>query len=76
MGQILQFVRPYDVFDPDTLIILGDAYDRAIASLHDGGQPTIVRETMAIRMFELASKGERDRDRLCRAALVAFGSRI
>jgi hypothetical protein len=76
MGQILQFIRPYDVFDPDTLIILGDAYDTAIASLHDGGQPTIVRETMAIRMFELASKGERDRDRLCRAALGALGSRI
>jgi hypothetical protein len=76
MGQILQFVRPYDVFDPDTLIVLGDADDRAIASLHDGGQPTIVRETMAIRMFELASKGERDRDRLCRAALGTLGSRI
>jgi hypothetical protein len=76
MGQILQFIRPYDVFDPDTLIILGDAYDAAIASLHDGGQPTIVRETMAIRVFELASKGERDRDRLCRAALGALGSRI
>ncbi len=76
MGQILQFIRPYDVFDPDALAILGDAYDKAIASLHDRGQPAIVRETMAIRMFELASKGERDRQRLCNAALAALGSRI
>ena len=56
MGQIVQFIRPYDIFDPETLIILGDAYDKAIASLHDRGQLTIIRETMAIRMIELASK--------------------
>jgi hypothetical protein len=76
MGQIVQFIRPYDIFDPETLIILGDAYDKAIASLHDRGQLATIRESMAIRMIELASKGERDRDRLCQAALGALGSRI
>jgi hypothetical protein len=75
MGQILQFIRPYDVFDSETLIILGKAYDKAIASLHDRGQPAIVRETIAVRMFELASRGERDGERLCKAALGALGSR-
>lgn len=75
MGQILQFIRPYDVFDSETLIILGEAYDRAMASLHDRGQPAIVREAVAVRMFELASRGERDEERLCKAALDAVGLR-
>jgi hypothetical protein len=76
MGPILQFIRPFDVFDCATLTILGEAYDKAVASLHDHGQPIVVREVIAVRMFELASKGERDPDRLCRAALTALGSRL
>jgi hypothetical protein len=69
VGPILQFIRPFDVFDADTLVLLGQAYDQALASLHDRGQPIIVRETIAIRMFDLASKGERDIERLCEGAL-------
>jgi hypothetical protein len=76
MGQVFQFIRSFDVFDPTTLTILGKAYDNALASLHYGGQPPIVRETMAIRIFELASQGERDPERLCHAALGALGSRL
>jgi hypothetical protein len=44
MGQILQFIRPHDVFDSEMLIILGDAYDKTIASLPERGRPPIVRE--------------------------------
>jgi hypothetical protein len=69
MGQVLQFIRPKDVFDADTLTLLGKAYDHALASLHDRGQPSIVREIIAVRMFNLASRGERDIDRLCQRAL-------
>jgi hypothetical protein len=76
MGQILQFIRPYDVFDSETLIIVGNAYDEAVAALHDRGQPAIVREKIASRILELASRGERDRERLCKAALGVLGSRI
>jgi hypothetical protein len=76
MGQVLQFVRAFDAFDSATLTILGDAYDKALASLHDAGQPLIVRETMAVRIFELASLGERDPERLCDAALGSLGSRL
>jgi hypothetical protein len=75
MGQIPQFIRPYDVFDPETLVILGEAYDKALASLHDRGQPLLVREIMAERIFDLATMGERDPDRLCKAALGTLGSR-
>ena len=32
MGPILQFIRPYDVFDAETLTVLSDAFDKAIAS--------------------------------------------
>lgn len=77
MDQVFQFIRrPLDVFDPAMLTILGTAYDKAFASLRYRGQPPIVRETMAVRIFELASQGERDSERLCHAALTALGSRL
>ena len=72
MGPILQFIRPHDVFDAETLTVLSDA---PIASLQDHGQRPIVRETMAIRILDLAAKGERDPDRLYRAALGSLGTR-
>ena len=76
MGQVTQFIRPLDVFDPATLTMLGKAYDKALASLRYKAQPPIVRETLAVRIFELASQGERDLERLCHAALGALGSRL
>jgi hypothetical protein len=68
MGQILQFVRPIDAFDPETLTILGEAYDKAVASLKGGEHRAIVLETMALRVLDLAAQGERDPERLCQAA--------
>ena len=56
--------------------VLSDAFDKAIASLQDHGQRPIVRETMAIRILDLAAKGERDPDRLYRAALGSLGTRL
>jgi hypothetical protein len=54
MGQVFQFIRrPLDVFDPAMLTILGEAYDKALASLRYRKQPPIVRETMAVRIFEI-----------------------
>lgn len=76
MGRVLQFIRPSDAFDSATLTILSDAYDKALAALHDVGQPQIVRETMANRILELASQGERDPERLFRAALGSLASRL
>jgi hypothetical protein len=29
MGYVLQYIRRYDVFDSETLTILGEAYDKA-----------------------------------------------
>jgi hypothetical protein len=73
MSPMLQFIRPFDSFDSATLQLLGRAFDRAMASLHDRGQPNIVREVVAIRLLDLAAKGERDIDRLCAGAVVHVG---
>lgn len=70
MAGIFQHVRPYDLFDSTTLTILDQAYDRALASIENRKNTIAVRELIAVRMLDLASKGERDPDRLC---LLAVG---
>jgi hypothetical protein len=74
MAQILQFVRPTDAFDPETLEALGKAYDMALAALRDIGQPEIVREVLARRIIAAARSGERDPAALGAIALAAFDS--
>ena len=68
MTNILQFVGPASTFDPATLMVLGDAFDRARASLHNTGQPPVVYEIMAGRIMVAAMNGERDLDKLCQIA--------
>ena len=72
MGDIVKFFRDAS-FDPETVKVLCDAYDKASRSLHDNGQPDIVKEVIARRIISLAKKGERDPDRLCAGALAALG---
>ena len=74
MGDIVELFRKSD-FDPETVKVLCDAYDRASKSLHDNGQPDIVKEVIARRIISLAQKGERDPDRLCARALAALGDK-
>jgi hypothetical protein len=70
----LKFAIPGTSFDPDTASLLGSVFDDALSSLEcDGCQPDIVKEVVASRIIALASKGERDPDRLRRAAFSAFG---
>ena len=73
MGQILPFRFPDTQFDPETIAILGTAYDQAISRVNGQGQSEVVREVIAKRIVVLASKGERDPNRLCETALRAFG---
>jgi hypothetical protein len=74
MGQILQFIRPGQAFDPAVFDTVDKAYDMALAALHDGGQPCTVREVIAKRIISAAMKGEHDPARLCSAALAAFNT--
>jgi hypothetical protein len=70
MGEILHFIRPTDAFDPETLEVLGTAYDTAIASLHEVEPPAVVREVIAKRIIDAARKGERDPAALCAIAVA------
>jgi hypothetical protein len=73
MAEILQFIRPDNSFDPETIALLGAAYDKAVAELSDHEQPKLVREMLAKRIIALAMKGERNPERLCKSALAAVG---
>ena len=73
MAQVLQFVPPECAFDSEVAAVLLAAYDKAILSLHDKGQPSLVREIIAKRIIEIGAGGERDPDKLCEAALARLG---
>jgi hypothetical protein len=61
--------------DVGTIHLLTLAYEKARKSLHDRGQPSIVREVIAARMIEAARSGERNPDKLCETALMALGNK-
>jgi hypothetical protein len=73
VGQILKFIPPDTVFDPDTAAMLGAVFDKAVASFDLDNQPEIVREAIAKRIIALAAKGERNPDHLGKAAVAALG---
>ena len=62
-------------FDPHTIDILSEAYEKARKSLHDKGQPALVQDIIAQRLIAAAKTGERDPARLCEMALVALGNK-
>jgi hypothetical protein len=51
-------------FDPETMKIISEAYDRACRALRDRGQPDIVNELIARRIIALVKAGERDAQRM------------
>jgi hypothetical protein len=64
-------------FDPETVKVLCDAYDRAFKSLHDTGQPYVVSEVIAQHIIiALAKQGERNPARLCEYALKAIPDKL
>jgi hypothetical protein len=68
MSNILQFLKPNVTFDPDTLLILGDVYDRACTRLCTGPLDSVC-EVMASRIISAAMKGERDPGKLWEIAV-------
>jgi len=69
-------MRPFDVFDYETLsLLVGKAYDKALASVHRRAQAPIVRETMALRILKVAYQGARRSGAMPRLAPLAHGSR-
>jgi hypothetical protein len=60
-------------FDPETIEVMGQAYDKAKRRLHDTGQPALVQEVIAKRIIDIAAAGERDPDQIAKRALEALG---
>jgi hypothetical protein len=59
-------------FDPETVRLLGIAFEMAIVALQQGdGIVSPTREAVAQKVIELAKAGERDPDHLCEGALKA-----
>jgi hypothetical protein len=64
-------------FDPETLQVMTDAFDRAWTSLLASGAPFSVaehaetaREILAKHIIKAARNGERDQHQLCQGALL------
>jgi hypothetical protein len=74
MADVLPFQNA--TFDADATHVMGEAFDRACYSLHDVGQPDLVREIIAKRIIQVARDGERNPDELCVRALKALGFSI
>ena len=62
-------IREQGAFEPEATAAMGEAFDAACKALDDTGQPQIVREIIAQRIIEAASRGERDPVRLAEVAL-------
>lgn len=60
-------------FSPELTRSMGDAFERATRSLHDTGQPELIKEVMAKRIIEAARRGVRDPRELCMEALKSLG---
>jgi hypothetical protein len=71
-ADILPFLKGR-VFDAETALVMGAAYDKARAMLHDQGQPHLVQEIIARRIIDIAATGERNPDELARRAMQALG---
>ena len=61
-------------FDPETIMVLKEVLDDAWASLRPEQQASMLKTTLAERIFRSAAQGERDRERLLDAALEGDGA--
>jgi hypothetical protein len=60
-------------FSPEQTRIMGLAFEKARAGLHDSGQHAVVQEIIAKRIVDLAMLGGRDPEKLAKQALQALG---
>jgi hypothetical protein len=59
-------------FDPETVTLLRETLDDAWDCFRLQQQATMLNTTLAERILKSAAQGERDRKRLCVAALIEF----
>ncbi|HEY1745541.1 MAG TPA: hypothetical protein VGG11_02070 [Xanthobacteraceae bacterium] len=75
MGTIVPFLRGQSVFDPEALHAMSAALDQACDALKLSETSARERESVAVRIIELARRGERDATRLCECVLAEAGAR-
>jgi hypothetical protein len=71
MSTIDRYLQEPGVFDPETLALMGIAYECALKSFPTPA-PQNVREVIAVRIIGRARDGERDPDNLCRIAVLGL----
>jgi hypothetical protein len=74
-GTIIPFLKGQSVFDPEAVRAMSMALDQACDVLKLPETAARERETVAVRIIELAHRGERDPGRLCERVLHEAGSR-
>jgi hypothetical protein len=73
MPSIVHYIKQPTAFDPESLSVMGTAYERVLMDLPKT-TPTKLREVIAARIIGAAGLGERDPDKLCQIALSALGA--
>jgi hypothetical protein len=71
MPAIIHYIKQPAVFDPETLSVMGVAYESALRAFPTSA-PKNVREVIASRIIDGTRAGERDPDKLCQMALSAL----
>jgi hypothetical protein len=74
---LFYFSKHSEAFDPETITILGEAFDAAWATVQASGarfdgRDEDARDAIARHIVDLAQLGERDRQRLIDGALNRF----
>ncbi len=76
MGSIQPFLPDDAVFDPATLVSMGDAFERVCVALHCEKETGMIKEVIAAQIVSLAENGETDPDELFESAMAAIGCRM
>jgi len=63
-------------FDPETMRLMGLAYEMTLISLRIVDRGDIANNVVAQKIIEVAKGGERDPERLCEAALQQWARAI
>lgn len=72
MVRVVEFFRD-ESFDPETVRVMNEAYEKVHKALHDRGQPPVVNEIIAKRIITAARNGIRDPLMLAEYAIRALG---
>jgi hypothetical protein len=63
-------------FDPETLRVMGLAYEMTLISLRLVDRGDISNDVVAYKIMELVKAGERDAERLCEAVCQQWGRAV